>query len=255
VQVGQQAEAAPRGCLGRARCAGGRARRAPPPCSASRTARAVRRARRTRRRASHSRSRPGGEARAGRDADANGADAAAGRAGPGEPTPQPPEPVSPSPRTHGTRLARRPAHRRGGFEAVRAGADRRRRAVVRVAPHRMGASRRGSASRASRMRSTLAIARPVVKDGAERFPVAYLDEAAMEIRLLSDHRKDTAAERTRVQNRLRWHLLELCRELERSLQRGARRFALARAGRSMLASAARLRARPVRARANNPAPR
>ena len=55
----------------------------------------------------------------------------------------------------------------------------------------------------------------------ERFPAAYLDEQAMEIRLLSDHRKDLVAERTRVQNRLRWHLLELCPELERSLGRGA----------------------------------
>jgi transposase len=43
----------------------------------------------------------------------------------------------------------------------------------------------------------------------------------MEIRLLSDHRKDLVAERTRVQNRLRWHLLELCPELERSLKRGS----------------------------------
>jgi len=43
----------------------------------------------------------------------------------------------------------------------------------------------------------------------------------MEIRLLSDHRKDLVAERTRVQNRLRWHLLELCPELEQSLRRGS----------------------------------
>ncbi len=67
----------------------------------------------------------------------------------------------------------------------------------------------------------LAIARAVVKDGVENFPVAHLDERAMEIRLLSDHRKDLVAERTRVQNRLRWHLLALCPELERSLVRGA----------------------------------
>jgi hypothetical protein len=39
----------------------------------------------------------------------------------------------------------------------------------------------------------------------------------MEVRLLSDHRKDLVAERTRAQNRLRWHLLELCPELEGSL--------------------------------------
>jgi transposase len=55
----------------------------------------------------------------------------------------------------------------------------------------------------------------------ERFPAAYLDPAAMEIGLLSAHRKYLVAERARVQNRLRWHLLELCPELERSLGRGS----------------------------------
>ena len=34
----------------------------------------------------------------------------------------------------------------------------------------------------------LAIARAVVKDGVESFPVAYLDERAMEIRQLQDYR-------------------------------------------------------------------
>jgi hypothetical protein len=43
----------------------------------------------------------------------------------------------------------------------------------------------------------------VVKDGVECFPAAYLEQAAMKIRLLSDRRKDLLAERTRVQNRLR----------------------------------------------------
>jgi transposase len=52
----------------------------------------------------------------------------------------------------------------------------------------------------------------------EHFPAAYLDERAMEIRLLADHRDDLVRERTRVQNRLRWHLRELCPELERSLE-------------------------------------
>ena len=94
--------------------------------------------------------------------------------------------------------------------------------VVRVAPHRMGASRRGEREPGkSDQIDALAIARAVVKDGVERFPAAYLDPAAMAIRLLSDHRKDLVAERTRVQNRLRWHLLELCPELERSLGRGS----------------------------------
>jgi transposase len=94
--------------------------------------------------------------------------------------------------------------------------------VVRVPPHRMGASRRGEREPGkSDQIDALAIARAVVKDGPERFPLAHLDERAMEIRLLSDHRKDLVAERTRVQNRLRWHLLELCPELERSLKRGS----------------------------------
>jgi len=94
--------------------------------------------------------------------------------------------------------------------------------VVRVAPHRMGASRRGEREPGkSDSIDALAIARAVVKDGVESFPVAYLDERAMEIRLISDHRNDLVAERTRTVNRLRWHLLELCPELERSLKRGA----------------------------------
>ena len=91
--------------------------------------------------------------------------------------------------------------------------------VVRVPPHRMGASRRGERERGkSDQIDALAVARAVVKDGIESFPVAYLDDDAMEIRLLADHRHDLVAERTRVQNRLRWHLVALCPELERSLR-------------------------------------
>ena len=94
--------------------------------------------------------------------------------------------------------------------------------VVRVPPHRMGASRRGEREPGkSDEIDALAVAHAVVKDGPESFPSAYLDEEAMEIRLLSDHRKDLVRERTGVQNRLRWHLLELCPELERSLRRGS----------------------------------
>jgi transposase len=94
--------------------------------------------------------------------------------------------------------------------------------VVRVPPQRMGASRRGEREPGkSDEIDALAIARAVVKDGVESFPAAHLDEQAMEIRLLSDHRRDLVAERTRVQNRLRWHLLELSPELERSLRRGS----------------------------------
>jgi transposase len=94
--------------------------------------------------------------------------------------------------------------------------------VVRVAPHRMGASRKGEREPGkSDEIDALAVARAVVKDGVEQFPVAYLNEQAMEIRLLLDHRNDLVAERTRTVNRLRWHLLDLCPELERSVKRKA----------------------------------
>ena len=94
--------------------------------------------------------------------------------------------------------------------------------VVRVAPERMGASRKGEREPGkSDGIDALAVARAVVKDGVEQFPVAFLDERAMEIRLICDHRGDLVAERTRTVNRLRWHLLELCPELEPSLKRGA----------------------------------
>jgi transposase len=94
--------------------------------------------------------------------------------------------------------------------------------VVRVAPHRMGASRRGERQPGkSDQIDALAIARAVVKDGVEEFPVAYLDERAMEVRLLCDHRTDLVAERTRMQSRLRWHLVQLSPELEASLKPGA----------------------------------
>lgn len=91
--------------------------------------------------------------------------------------------------------------------------------VVRVPPHQMGASRRGEREPGkSDAIDALAVARAVVKDGPERFAPAYLDDTAMEIRLLSDHRQDLVAERTRAQNRLRWHLVLLCPELEQSIK-------------------------------------
>jgi transposase len=94
--------------------------------------------------------------------------------------------------------------------------------VVRVAPHRMGASRKGEREPGkSDQIDALAVARAVVKDGVKRFPVAYLNEQAIKIRLLADHRQDLIAERTRTVSRLRWHLLDLCPELERSIKRGA----------------------------------
>jgi len=53
----------------------------------------------------------------------------------------------------------------------------------------------------------LAVARAALRE--PELPVARLDGPAREIRLLVDHRDDLVAERTRVINRLRWHLHEL----------------------------------------------
>jgi transposase len=90
--------------------------------------------------------------------------------------------------------------------------------VVRVAPRLTGPSRRAD-RRAGKSDpiDALAVARVAVREGPERLPSAFLDEGAMEIRLLADHREDLVAERTRAQNRLRWHLLNLCPELEAQL--------------------------------------
>ncbi|MGN6587178.1 MAG: IS110 family transposase [Solirubrobacterales bacterium] len=90
--------------------------------------------------------------------------------------------------------------------------------VVRVAPRLTGLSRRAD-RRAGKSDpiDALAVARVAVREGPERLPSAFLDAETMEIRLLADHREDLVAERTRAQNRLRWHLLDLCPELEAQL--------------------------------------
>jgi len=59
-----------------------------------------------------------------------------------------------------------------------------------------------------------AVALAVVRDGIESFPVAFTDEHAMEIRVLCDYRDQIICERTRMINRLRWHLVTIAPELE-----------------------------------------
>jgi transposase len=87
--------------------------------------------------------------------------------------------------------------------------------VLRVAPKLMGASRRGEREPGkSDQIDARAIARAVLREGIERFPAAFLDEQAVEIRLLCDHREVLVAERTRPINRLRWNLVVLDPELE-----------------------------------------
>jgi transposase len=90
--------------------------------------------------------------------------------------------------------------------------------VVRVAPRLMGQSRRGERRPGkSDEIDAVAVARAALREGVDSLAGAFLDERALEIRLLGDHRADLVAERTRHQNRLRWHLVELDAQLEASL--------------------------------------
>jgi transposase len=90
--------------------------------------------------------------------------------------------------------------------------------VVRVPPKLMGQSRRGERrpGKADEI-DAIAVARAALKEGVDSLPTAFLDADAFEIQLLHDHRADLVAERTRHQNRLRWHLVELDAGLEASL--------------------------------------
>src|SRR5262249_32797115 len=58
----------------------------------------------------------------------------------------------------------------------------------------------------------LAIARLALREG-QQLPVACLDERTRPLRLLTDHRDALVAERTRMINRLRWHLHDLAPDL------------------------------------------
>ena len=80
--------------------------------------------------------------------------------------------------------------------------------VVRVPPKLMAGARRGARTRGkSDPIDALAVARAALREPG--LPVAQLEGAEREVRLVCDHREDLVAERTRIQNRLRWHLHEL----------------------------------------------
>src|SRR6185312_14004785 len=81
-------------------------------------------------------------------------------------------------------------------------------AVVRVHTRLMAAARRGGRQRGkSDPIDALAVAHAALRE--PDLPVACLDGPARTVKLLSDHRQDLVAERTRLCNRLRWHLHEL----------------------------------------------
>ena len=81
-------------------------------------------------------------------------------------------------------------------------------AVVRVPPRLMGQARRGGRKRGK----SDPIDAEAVAIAALRNPqlaAARLDGPERTIRLLVDHREDLVAERTRIHNRIHWHLHEL----------------------------------------------
>ena len=87
--------------------------------------------------------------------------------------------------------------------------------IVRVAPKHMAGARRSSRERGkSDSIDAFSVARAALKEGIENLPGAHLDGAALDIRLLVDHREDLIHSRTGDQQRLRWHLHDLWPELE-----------------------------------------
>jgi transposase len=94
--------------------------------------------------------------------------------------------------------------RRLEADLVRAGEH-----VLRVPPRLMAGARRSARQPGkSDPIDALAVARVVLRE--PDLPVAHLDGPERDLRLLVDHREDLVGERTRAQNRLRWHLHELC---------------------------------------------
>jgi transposase len=85
--------------------------------------------------------------------------------------------------------------------------------IVRVPPKLMAHARDGARSYGkSDAIDALAVARAALREPA--LPLARLDGPERELRLLVDHREDLVGERTRLFNRLRWHLHELDPTLE-----------------------------------------
>ena len=82
--------------------------------------------------------------------------------------------------------------------------------VVRVAPKLMAGARQAARTRGkSDPIDALAVARAALREGVDALATAWLDERALELRLLVDHREDLVASRMRDQARLRWHLHDL----------------------------------------------
>jgi transposase len=92
---------------------------------------------------------------------------------------------------------------------------RRGERVVRVAPKLMAGARRSAREFGkSDPLDADAVARAAIRVGVEELPQARLAGPEREIALLLDHREHLVAERTRVQQRLRWLLHDIDPEIE-----------------------------------------
>jgi transposase len=90
--------------------------------------------------------------------------------------------------------------------------------VLRVTPSLTGPSRKGSRvpGKSDPIDAT-SVALAAIRVGIDQLPVAFLDERAMEIRVLTDYRDQQINERTRMINRLRWHLVRIAPDIEANL--------------------------------------
>jgi transposase len=103
-------------------------------------------------------------------------------------------------------------HVSGSFERFLVASGER---VVRVPPKLMGESRRGERTPGkSDPIDALAVARAALREGPETLPAAHLDEDALELKLLLDHREDLVRARAEDQQRLRWHMHDLWPDFE-----------------------------------------
>ena len=91
--------------------------------------------------------------------------------------------------------------------------------VVRVTPSLTGPSRKGSRTPGkSDPIDATSVALAAIRVGIDELPAAFLDDRAMEIRVLTDYRDQQINERTRQINRLRWHLVRIAPEIEAQLR-------------------------------------
>lgn len=82
--------------------------------------------------------------------------------------------------------------------------------IVRVPPRWTAIARNGARERGKTDPiDAVAVARAALREGIETLPAAFLDEQALEIRLLLDHHDNLVHARSRDQSRLRWHLHDL----------------------------------------------